>query len=50
MDGDVLKNLTSKFVARLLGHSLAHTLVYGVALSCERPAGSELGVATCAGQ
>lgn len=34
-EGDVLKNLTSHFVATLVPPVLARAIVYGVALSCE---------------
>lgn len=38
IDGDVLKDLTARFVATLVPRSVAHGIVYGVALSCEPPA------------
>lgn len=35
IDGDVLKDLTARFVATLVPRTVAHAVVYGVALSCE---------------
>lgn len=35
IDGDVLKDLTARFVATLVPRTVAHGIVYGVALSCE---------------